>query len=830
MDASYIPNNPQFGLQLECNWTTGIQPCQNSCQSSCPDELSSCWPEDMGSFSLPLDLEPLPTLFPFSPCSSANGLFKTEESIQNQLLLNKDTKAPTADMADVLLSLKHAVVHPGQNERYEPQQQMYHPQVLLSPSGYPSSFCDQGFSQQPPMFPSMSVNVSMNMTMHGYHPNTNYPSAEITCPQVQWNSAPQVSVPAGYNSQGLLSPSYTGATYSFTADFRPPQDGSVISASYKPVAVSFASPRRKHFQSPLEDDCQKPNVCRICGKSYARPSTLKTHLRTHSGEKPYRCVDCNKSFSQAANLTAHIRTHSGEKPFRCPKMDIEKNGNFEKNEKMDSVLEPMLMENAPLQQGERKNQYIGTVCVSLGAICAGCGLAWTSPVLPQLELPKVIVNADLVDNTTDIALLNSTILSNFTQLTNATVEGFKLTESEGSLVGAMLAIGAAISAIPAGFVADRIGRRYVNILIAVPYIISYLLIVFSGGPFLLCVARFFAGIGTGAVCVTAPMYIGEIAEVSIRGTLGSFFQMCICLGIFLTYFIGALVSWVGLSWILIIAPVAFAVAMYYMPDTPTYLVKSKRKSDAEKSLRYFRGTEYNVEAELKMIEAQISEAEEKQAGIKDLVASRGNRKAMASSLGLMLFQQLSGINAVIFYTVTIFNSAGTSFSSDIAAIIVAVVQFITGYIAAMIIDKRPRRFYLTLSAVGMMVCLAALGMYFHLRVNKVDFAGIGLIPLASLVIFIIAFSLGLGPIPWMIMSELLAPEIKGVGSGISVMTNWILVFIVTFSFPIMNSNLGGHVTFYIFAIILAVGIFFIRFYIPETKGKTLHEIQTILNS
>lgn len=88
-------------------------------------------------------------------------------------------------MADVLLSLKHAVVHPGQNDRYDPQQQLYHPQVLLSPSNYPGALCDQNFTQQP-MFPSMSVNVSMNMTMHGYHPNSNYPAAEITCPQVRF--------------------------------------------------------------------------------------------------------------------------------------------------------------------------------------------------------------------------------------------------------------------------------------------------------------------------------------------------------------------------------------------------------------------------------------------------------------------------------------------------------------------------------------------------------------------------------------------------------------------------------------------------------------------
>lgn len=92
---------------------------------------------------------------------------------------------PTSDVADVLLSLKHAVVHPGQmnNEKYEPQQHIYHPQVLLSPGGY-GSFCEQSFPQQTTMFPSMSVNVSMNMTMHGYHPTSNYPSTEISCPQV----------------------------------------------------------------------------------------------------------------------------------------------------------------------------------------------------------------------------------------------------------------------------------------------------------------------------------------------------------------------------------------------------------------------------------------------------------------------------------------------------------------------------------------------------------------------------------------------------------------------------------------------------------------------
>ncbi|KAB0794305.1 hypothetical protein PPYR_11144 [Photinus pyralis] len=498
-------------------------------------------------------------------------------------------------------------------------------------------------------------------------------------------------------------------------------------------------------------------------------------------------------------------------------------------EKMDSVIEPMLLESVKLEEAQKKNQYIGAVCVSLGAVCAGTVLAWTSPVLPQIQIPK-----SNMTNATGGVSLNETILTNLTQvLGNATLNstdiGFKLTESEGSLVGSMLAIGALISAIPGGYIADRIGRRNINMLIAIPYIINWLLIVFASNAVMLYIARFFAGLATGAVCVTAPMYIGEIAEVSVRGRLGSFFQMCLCFGIFLTYLVGALLPWVGLSWVLLAIPILFAIAMYFLPDTPVYLIKCGRVTDADKSLRYFRGPNYNVSNEMKVIEANLAASEEKKAGLKDLVASRGNRKAMIAALGLMLFQQMSGINAVIFYTVPIFQSAGTSMSSDVAAVTVSIVQFVIAYVAAMIIDKRGRRFYLMLSSIGMMVCVAALGLYFHLKLNKISFAGLGMLPLSSLVLFIVAFSLGLGPIPWMILSELLAPEIKGVGSGITVMTNWLFVFVVTFSFPLMNSGLGGHITFYVFAVILFLATCFVYYYVPETKGKTLSEIQMLLN-
>ena len=434
--------------------------------------------------------------------------------------------------------------------------------------------------------------------------------------------------------------------------------------------------------------------------------------------------------------------------------------------------------------------------VMLGAMAVGTILAWTSPTLPEL------------------------------QSTNSTLP---ITSEDGSWIGSLVAVGAIVGAVPAGYFANRFGRKPIMLALSAPFLLSWILITVANAVGILYAARLIGGFATGAVSVVAPMFIGEIAESSIRGALGSFFQVMLTVGILYTYFVGAIANYTWLGILSGVIPILFFITVTRVPESPTYLVKKRRIEDAKKSLEYYRGSSYNIWKELQDLEQDISESTKAKVSIRDLISSKGTRKALIVSLGLMIFQQLSGINAVIFYSVKIFEAAGSTLDPKVAAIIVGVVQVVVTYIASAVVDRAGRRVLLLLSASIMGLCLAVLGLYFCLKNKGDDVSGIGWLPLLCVTVFIVMFSLGFGPLPWMMMGEVFASNVKGAASSIAVCTNWTLTFIVTFYFEKLIEGMGEHWTFWLFAIICGVGTLFIFYLVPETKGKTLTEIQHILN-
>lgn len=172
----------------------------------------------------------------------------------------------------------------------------------------------------------------------------------------------------------------------------------------------------------------------------------------------------------------------------------------------------------------------------------------------------------------------------------------------------------------------------------------------------------------------------------------------------------------------------------------------------------------------------------------------------------------------------LFQSVGSDIKPHRQTIIVGVIQVVVTFISTLVIDRLGRRVLLLISDAVMSICTLVLGIYFYLQHIGDDTSNLGWLPLTSVCLFIVAFSLGFGPIPWMIVGELFAPNIKGIASSLACITNWILAFLVTRFYSDLKDAFGIHTTFWIFAVISALGTVFVFFIVPETKGKEIHEI------
>lgn len=252
---------------------------------------------------------------------------------------------------------------------------------------------------------------------------------------------------------------------------------------------------------------------------------------------------------------------------------------------------------------------------------------------------------------------------------------------------------------------------------------------------------------------------------------------------------------------------------------------------AQRSLMALRGarSESDIAIEFGKIRKSVKDSMENQASFMDIFKSPGLTKALTLSVGLVALQQLSGINIILFYTERIFEAANGIIPAAASSIVVGVVQVIASALTPIFADRSGKRVLLIISAIGMCVSEATLGFFFYLSSKNVDVSSFSWLPVLCLVLYIITYCVGFGPLPWAIMGELFPANIKSAASTVTAAGCWFLGFVLTKFFLLVANAIGIDASFYLFSAFCAFGVFFVYKFLPETSGKSLEEIQDILN-
>jgi sugar porter (SP) family MFS transporter len=390
-----------------------------------------------------------------------------------------------------------------------------------------------------------------------------------------------------------------------------------------------------------------------------------------------------------------------------------------------------------------------------------------------------------------------------------------------AFVGALL-VGAVIGAAISGWSADALSRRRTKIIAGAIYVIGALGSAASQTPWELIWARFALGIAVGAASFVAPMYISELAPKKIRGGVTSFNQLMVVSGIFVSYIVnwafgGAAGNWRWMLGLAAIPGAALAIGMYFQPFSPRWLVGQGRDDEAREVLRRARESDDEVEEELKEIEEEASS----KGSLRDLLAP-GVRAMVLIGLVMAIAQQLIGVNTVIYYAPTILKLTGLSTSSAITqALSVGITNVIFTIVAVLILDKVGRRPLLIVGTIGCVIALVALGVFFASSTLKHDAPGVALI---CLIVYIASFAVGLGPVFWLMISEIFPLKVRSAAMSASTVANWAANFVVSTFFLTLTGAITIQGTFWLYAGFGVAAIVFFAFRLPETKNRSLEEI------
>lgn len=432
----------------------------------------------------------------------------------------------------------------------------------------------------------------------------------------------------------------------------------------------------------------------------------------------------------------------------------------------------------------------------LTVLAVGCTTGWTTVALKKLRKPDSII---------------------------------PITASQGSWIASCHEAGHILSPIPAGYLMKRIGPKKVLILSAIIQCIGWLLIIFTRSVSILYLIRFLFGISMGIVFTITPLYFAEISNPEVRGAVSVSFETMLYLGHVVEFAVGPNVSYNVLAIVSITIPVAFLILSFWMAESPYYLVKKNEIIHAKHVYSKLTGVYGEISLRDEMDRIREHTKETQRGSLWDLLGSSVYRRCLGIVLVLAIVQRFSGMSALVAYASFIFPNTLGGLSSSSYTLLFGIITFLFTFVSAGLMDRSGRRVLTVVSCFGGFVVELMTAVYFYLDQNGiVDTSHISWIPFVTISSYAGFYSIGMGPIVTTIQGELFPPNVKGLAASITTVVHAGTSSIVTKLYQVVSDHFGVYISFLFFSLSCLFGSIFAYFIMPETKGKSLIEIQSFL--
>lgn len=406
---------------------------------------------------------------------------------------------------------------------------------------------------------------------------------------------------------------------------------------------------------------------------------------------------------------------------------------------------------------------------------------------------------------------------------------FHLVSAAQEMVVSAVLLGAMFGAAFSGAMADGLGRRGSVIVTAILFSAGAVGCALAPGVNVIIICRFVIGLAIGVASYVAPLYISEISPANLRGGLVSLNQLMITIGIVVSYIVDYLLTLGGNEWrwmfgLGALPGFVLLLAMIFLPETPRWLVTKGKHEKARKILGHTC-----EEAEIESAMTEITRTAQPEKGKWSELFKPWIMPALAVGVIMMFFQQATGINTIIYYAPTIFQFAGfeSNSVSILATVGVGFVNVLMTVVAIWLLDKVGRKPLLYAGLIGMALSLGMLGLAFKFAAMT---AALKLLAVLSVVLYIASFAVSLGPICWLIISEIYPLNVRGRAMSIATLSNWGFNFIVASTFLTITDKMGKSGAFWIYAAVCVIGLVYVKYFVPETKGITLENIEMHLRS